>query len=119
MCGDRPRSAAVRIFDGITRKTAPGPFPVHEDVRAESSQPGDLVGEVGVVPARELLFVLPRHDRLEQRGHRRRIERRSGEIEDLNRAVFANERGHADAQMQVGRSLLTHQLEQAVDRCRH
>ena len=47
------------------------------------------------------------------------IERRGGELEHLDRAVFPNERGHADAQMQVGGSLLTHQLEQAIDRCRH
>ena len=66
MCEDRPRSAAVRIFDGMTRKTAPLPFAVHEDVGAETRQPRNLVREVGVVPTCELLPVLRRHDRLDQ-----------------------------------------------------
>ncbi len=42
----------------MTRKTAPLPFAVHEDVGAEARQSRNLVREVGVVPPRELLPVL-------------------------------------------------------------
>ena len=55
MCGDRPSCSAVRIFDGMTRNTAPGPLRSAKTFDAEARQAGDLVGEVGVVPLGVLL----------------------------------------------------------------
>ena len=42
------------------------PLAIDEDVGAEPGEPGDLVGEVGVVPGGELARVLVGNDRLEQ-----------------------------------------------------
>ena len=88
---------------------------VHEDVGAEAGEPGDLVGEVGVVPSLELVAVLRRHDRIQQRDDVVRRQRRRIRLQRLNLAVLSHERRHADAQVKVGRSTLAHQAEQTVD----
>ena len=119
MCATDPDRMRVRIFDGITRKTAPLPLRSMKTFARKRATPASLVGEVGIVPARELFAILLRHDRLEQGSHRRKIERRGSELEHLDRAILPNQRGHADAQVQVGGALLTHHLEKAIDRGGH
>ena len=92
------------------------PLAVHEQVRAEARETGDLVGEVGVVPLLELLPVLVGDDRFEQRQHRLRRQRRRYRIERLDRSVLPDERRHAAGEVQIGSPDRAHGAEQRVDR---
>ena len=94
---------------------ATAPFPVHEHVGAKPSQAVDFVGEVGVVAAAELLAVLGRHDRLEQRDDVLRCERFSTKFERLNLSVFSDQRRHADRQVQIRRFAFTHHSEETIN----
>ena len=40
MCGESPRSSAVMIFDGMTRKTAPGPLRSMKMFERKRASPG-------------------------------------------------------------------------------
>jgi hypothetical protein len=90
---------------------------IEEDVGAEPAEALDLVGEVGVVPARELFGVGSRHDRVEQRDHLRRRDRRGAFLERLNPAVLADQRRHRRRQVQVRGLRVDHQSKQPID-CR-
>ena len=40
MCGDSPSCSAVRIFDGMTRNTAPGPLRSAKTLARNRASPG-------------------------------------------------------------------------------
>src|SRR5688572_33470309 len=62
------------------------------------------------------LFAVPRrHDRIEQRGEKLVGQRRYSRLERDDLSVLADERRHADAQMEVGRSHGALGVEQALD----
>ena len=56
-------SSAVMILLGITRNTPPMPLRSRKKLQRKRATPGDLVGEVGVVAALELLAVALGRDR--------------------------------------------------------
>ncbi len=91
------------------------PLAVHEDVGAEARQPRYLVGKIGVVPLLEFLTVARRHDRIDQRREPIIGQGRCGRIERHDLSVLADQRRHADAQMQVGRAQAALRMEQPVD----
>ena len=88
---------------------------VHEDVGAEARQPGDLVGEVGVVPRLELFAVLRRRDLHQQPRQRLGAERRRILVKRPHLAVLADERRHRRTEMKVRCAQLAHPAEHGVD----
>ena len=58
MCGERPSSSAVRIFDGMTRKTAPGPLRSMKMLERKRARPGISYAKSVSCRSLELLAVL-------------------------------------------------------------
>ena len=92
-----------------------GSLAIEEQVGAEAGESLDLVGEVGVVAARELVLVRLRNDGIEERDHFRRRDRPGVGLERLDLAVLADERRHVRRQVEVGCLRIDHQPGTAVD----
>ena len=118
MWDDSPSCSAVRILEGMTRNTAPGPLRSANTFARKRASPAISVGEVRIVPGVELRAVLLRHDRLQQGAEIADGERRGGRIERLQPAVLADDRRRIDRQMEVGRAGGGHRVEEGVDRRR-
>ncbi len=104
-------SSAVMILLGIDPEDPAHPLAVAEEVAAEARDPGHLVGEVGVVAARELLAVpLGRDRKQDPLGVGGGEHRPSGER--LHLAVVADHGRRPDRHVQVGSLHVEHRREE-------
>jgi len=87
---------------------------IGEDVDPEAGQPGDLVGEIGIVGTKVGFPVLLRHDRFKHLA--RLLRTQLGAVRNSHHVpMLANHRGLTSRQMQVARFDLDEVLQVCVD----
>ena len=84
------------------------------DVDAEAGDAGDRVGEVELAVDLETLLLLARDDPVEELPGRVRAQHRE-RFEALQLAAYTQRRLRADGDVQIGRVVRDHLLEQGVD----